>query len=53
MAIRLHLLEDMLNFSIWADDEGGAGDAHDLFTVHVLFLENAICYRDFLLGIGQ
>ena len=53
MAIGLYFLEDMLDFSVWADDEGGPGDAHDLLAIHILLLQNAVGNAHFLVGVGQ
>jgi hypothetical protein len=53
VAVGLDLFEDVLDFSLRANDEGCAGDAHHFFAVHVLFLQNTIGYGDLLFGIGQ
>jgi len=49
----LYLFEDVLDLAVGADYERGSGDAHHLFAVHVLFLQNAEGDGDFFVGIGQ
>ena len=53
MAIGLYLFEDMLDFTAPSDNERGAGDAHDLLAVHVLFLQNAKGLRDLPVNVGE
>lgn len=53
VAFRLHLWEDVLDFAIRTDDEGGASDAHDFFAIHIFLLDNAVGFSDFFVGIGE
>ena len=49
----LDLGEDVLDLPIRADDECGASNPHHLLSVHVLFLQDAICHGHFLVLIGE
>src|SRR6185437_10373504 len=42
VAFGFDLLEDVLNFSVGADDERRAGGAHVFLAVHALFLPDAV-----------
>ena len=53
MGVGLYLFEDVLDLAVGADDERGAGNAHHLLAIHVLFLQNAEGDGDFFVGIGQ
>ena len=41
VAFGFYLGENVLDFSVGPDDEGGADDAHHFLAVHIFFLENA------------
>ena len=53
MAFRLHLVEDVGDLAIRADDEGSALDAHHLLAIHFLFLHDAEGVGDLLILVGQ
>jgi hypothetical protein len=53
MAFGFYFGENVLDFAIGADDEGGSGDAHDFLAVHVFLLDDAVSFGDFLVGVGQ
>src|SRR5215469_868866 len=53
VAVGLYLFEDVLDFTVPCDDERGAGDAHDLLAVHVLFLQNTVGLGDLFVGVGK
>ena len=53
MSLRPHLGEDVLDSAVGADDKRRALDPHHLLAIHVLFLQDAECLRDFLVSVGE
>jgi len=53
MAVRLYLLENVLDLAVRTDYERRARHAHNLFAIHVLFLHDSERVRDFLLAVGE
>jgi len=53
VALGLYFGKDVLDFALGSDDEGGAGDTHYFFAVHIFFLDDAVGLGDFLVGIGE
>jgi hypothetical protein len=53
MSVGLHIFENVLDFSVGADHECRAGDAHDFPAIHVLLFHDAVGGRDFFVGVGQ
>jgi len=53
MAFRLHLLKDVLDLAVRADDECRPRHTHHLLAVHVLFLDHAVCVANDLVGVGD
>ena len=53
MAFRLHLVEDVGDLAIRADDEGSALDAHHYLAIHILFLHDAEGAGNLLIFVGQ
>lgn len=50
---RLHVIENVCDFSFRIDDESRARDSFHLFPIHVLFFDYAESFADFLVGVGQ
>lgn len=53
MAFGLYFGKDVLDLAIGSDYECSAGDPHDFLAIHVFFLDDAVGFGDFLVGIGQ
>ena len=53
VAIGLHVFEDVGDFAVGADEEGGTGDALHLLAIHVLFFNHAELVGDFFVLVGQ
>lgn len=53
MPIGLHVLENVLDLSLWADNEGSPRHAPDFLAVHVLIFHDPKGLCNFLVGIGQ
>ena len=53
MPLRLDLFENVLDLSVWTDEERGPGDAHHLLAVHVLLDQHTVSDGYLFLGIGQ
>jgi hypothetical protein len=53
MAFRFHVVENMLNFPVWADYEGRSGDSFYDFSIHILVFDHAKRFRDRLVRISQ
>ena len=53
VAVGLHVLEDVGDFAVGADEEGGTGDALHLLAVHVLLFDHAELVGDGLIFVGQ
>ena len=53
VAFGFYFGEDVLDFAVRSDDEGGAGDTHHFFAVHIFLLEDAVGFGDFLVGVGE
>ena len=53
MPFGLHVVEDVLDLAIGADNEGGARDAHHLAAVQILLYQDAELVRDLLVRVGK
>ena len=53
MSLGLHFLKDVFDFSVRPDQEGGAGDPHDLLAVHVFLFHYTVSVAYFLVDVGQ
>ena len=53
MAVGLVLVENVGDLAVRADEERSSLNAHDLFPVHVLFLDHAKGVADGLVGVGE
>jgi len=53
VAFGFYFREDACDLTFAVDQERGALNAHDLFPVHVLFLDHAEGIADFLVGVGE
>ena len=53
MSLRLHFLENVLDFSIWPNNERRPRHAHHLLAIHVLFLHHSEGLGNFLLGVSE
>ena len=53
MPFRLHVIEDVCDFSLRIDDESRTRDSFHLFPIHVFFFDYAESFTDFLVGVGQ
>ena len=53
VAVGLYVLEDVGDLAVRADEEGGPGDAHHLFAIHVLLLDDAELVGNGLVLVGE
>lgn len=53
MAFGLYFGKDVLNLAIGSDHECSAGDPHYFLAIHIFFLDDAVGFGDFFVGIGQ
>jgi hypothetical protein len=53
VTVGLHVLEDVGDLALRADQEGGTGDAHHLLAIHVLLLDDAELVGDGLVLVGE
>ena len=53
MAFGLYFGKDVLDLAVGPDYECGAGDTHYFLAIHIFFLNDAVGFGDFLVGIGQ
>jgi hypothetical protein len=53
MAFGFYFGKDVLDFAVGADYECRPGDTHHFLPIHVFFLDDAIGFSDFLVGICQ
>jgi hypothetical protein len=53
VALWLHLLENMLDLPVGADDESGPRHAHNLFAIHIFFFHDAESLGDLLVLVSE
>jgi len=53
VAFGLYFGEDVLDFAAGSDDKSGPGDTHYFLAVHIFFLDDAVGFGDFFIGIGE
>ena len=53
MAIRLDVIENVLDLAVRTNHEGSPRDAHHLAPVHIFFFHHAELAGNFLLWIGE
>ena len=53
MAVGFHLLKNVLDLAVGADDESGPRHAHHFFAVHILFLHHTVEIANGLIGVGD
>jgi len=53
VAVGFHVIEDVGDLAVGADDKSCARDAHHFLAVHVLFFDHPESIANFLVGVGK